>query len=90
MCTQGTLAIWFNLLKDTWLLPLIEQAFGFDPKADGYVLQAVGIFGGFYALYVTEKILRIVLKPEHEVGSSQNYEDWTFECCIHVISSLIL
>ncbi|XP_043113088.1 metal cation symporter ZIP8 isoform X2 [Puntigrus tetrazona] len=47
-------------------LQLIPEAFGFDPKADGYVLQAVGIFGGFYALYITEKILRIVLKPEYE------------------------
>lgn len=66
---------WLNLFKDSWLIPLTEQAFGFDPKADGYVFQAVGIFGGFYALYFTEKILRMILKPDHEVGSSQYYED---------------
>ncbi|XP_056118349.1 metal cation symporter ZIP8 isoform X2 [Rhinichthys klamathensis goyatoka] len=51
-------------------LQLIPEAFGFDPKADGYVLQAVGIFGGFYALYFTEKILRMLLKPGHEHGHS--------------------
>lgn len=61
----------------TWLIPLTEQAFGFDPKADGYVLQAVGIFGGFYALYFTEKILRMLLKPDLEVGSSLYCEDST-------------
>lgn len=66
MFTWRNLDIWLNLF--TWLIPLIEQAFGFDPKADGYVLQAVGIFGGFYALYFTEKILRMLLKPGHEVG----------------------
>lgn len=53
-------------------LQLIPEAFGFDPKADGYVLQAVGIFGGFYALYFTEKILRMVLKPEDEHGHSHS------------------
>ncbi len=74
MCTQRTLLSGLTCSK-TRLLPLIEQAFGFDPKADGYVLQAVGIFGGFYVLYITERILRIVLKPKHEVGSSQDYED---------------
>ncbi|TRY91084.1 hypothetical protein DNTS_020387, partial [Danionella cerebrum] len=51
-------------------LQLIPEAFGFDPKADGYIMQAIGIFGGFYALYLTEKILRIVLKPGHEHGHS--------------------
>ncbi|XP_016130227.1 zinc transporter ZIP8-like [Sinocyclocheilus grahami] len=55
-------------------LQLIPEAFGFDPKADGYVLQAVGIFGGFYALYVTEKILRIVLKPEHEGHGHSHFQ----------------
>ncbi|KAL1261784.1 hypothetical protein QQF64_007049 [Cirrhinus molitorella] len=54
-------------------LQLIPEAFGFDPNADGYVFKAVGIFGGFYALYVTEKILRIVLKPEHEHGHGHSH-----------------
>lgn len=45
-----------------------KQALGFDPKVDKYVPQAVGIFGGFYLLYFTEKILKIILKVEHEVG----------------------
>nr|XP_021336959.1 zinc transporter ZIP8-like [Danio rerio] len=51
-------------------LQLIPEAFGFDPKADGFVLQSVGVFGGFYALYIVEKILKIVLKPEYEVRLS--------------------
>ncbi|KAK9963401.1 hypothetical protein ABG768_006588 [Culter alburnus] len=54
-------------------LQLIPEAFGFDPKADGYVFQAVGIFGGFYALYFTEKILRMVLKPDHEHGHGHSH-----------------
>uniref|UniRef100_A0A673IX46 Zinc transporter ZIP8-like n=1 Tax=Sinocyclocheilus rhinocerous TaxID=307959 RepID=A0A673IX46_9TELE len=54
-------------------LQFIPEAFGFDPKADGYIFQAVGIFGGFYALYVTEKILRIVLKTEHEHGHGHSH-----------------
>ncbi|XP_056118348.1 metal cation symporter ZIP8 isoform X1 [Rhinichthys klamathensis goyatoka] len=54
-------------------LQLIPEAFGFDPKADGYVLQAVGIFGGFYALYFTEKILRMLLKPGHEHGHGHSH-----------------
>lgn len=41
---------------------------GFDPKTDNYVLNAVGIFGGFYVLFFTEKILKMVLKTDHEVG----------------------
>lgn len=52
-------------------LQLIPEAFGFDPKADGFVLQSVGVFGGFYALYIVEKILKIVLKPEYEQGHNQ-------------------
>ncbi|XP_060781637.1 metal cation symporter ZIP8 [Neoarius graeffei] len=49
------------------VLQLIPEALGFDPKADNYVSNAVGIFGGFYLLYFTEKVLKIALKadPEH-------------------------
>lgn len=43
------------------------QALGFDPKTDNYVLKAVGIFGGFYLLFFTEKILKMLLKTDHEV-----------------------
>ena len=44
------------------------QALGFDPKADNYVANAVGIFGGFYILFFMEKILKMALKMEHEVS----------------------
>lgn len=44
-----------------------KQALGFDPKADNYVSNAVGIFGGFYLLYFTEKVLKIALKADPEV-----------------------
>uniref|UniRef100_A0A8B9K3E0 Solute carrier family 39 member 8 n=1 Tax=Astyanax mexicanus TaxID=7994 RepID=A0A8B9K3E0_ASTMX len=51
-------------------LQLIPEALGFDPKADNYILKAVGIFGGFYLLFFTEKVLKMVLKTEHEHGHS--------------------
>ncbi|XP_041077651.1 metal cation symporter ZIP8 isoform X2 [Polyodon spathula] len=54
------------------VLQLIPEAFGFDPKVDNYVLQAVGIFGGFYILYFTEKLLQLVLKTEHQHGHSHS------------------
>lgn len=44
------------------------QALGFDPKQDNYTLKAVGIFGGFYLLFFMEKILKMSLKTEHQVG----------------------
>ncbi|KAF3845160.1 hypothetical protein F7725_008323 [Dissostichus mawsoni] len=34
------------------VLQLIPEALGFDPKFDNYVENAVGIFGGFYLLFV--------------------------------------
>lgn len=46
------------------------QALGFDPKADNYVTKAVGIFGGFYLLFFTERILKMILKTDHEVKRS--------------------
>ncbi|XP_058885689.1 metal cation symporter ZIP8-like isoform X1 [Acipenser ruthenus] len=52
------------------VLQLIPEAFGFDPKVDSYVLQAAGIFGGFYILYFTERLLQIALKTEHQHGHS--------------------
>ncbi|XP_066498728.1 metal cation symporter ZIP8 [Hoplias malabaricus] len=51
-------------------LQLIPEALGFDPKADNYVQNAVGIFGGFYLLFFTEKILKMFLKTENEHGHS--------------------
>ncbi|KAM3842924.1 metal cation symporter ZIP14, partial [Diretmus argenteus] len=45
-------------------------ALGFDPKVDNYVLNAIGIFGGFYLLYFTEKVLKMALRVEHEPGHS--------------------
>ncbi|KAK2852831.1 hypothetical protein Q7C36_008032 [Tachysurus vachellii] len=49
------------------ILQLIPEALGFDPKVDNYVLHAIEIFGGFYLLYFTERVLKIALKadPEH-------------------------
>lgn len=52
------------------VLQLIPEALGFDPKADNYVANAVGIFGGFYALFFVEKILKMALKVDHEHGHS--------------------
>ncbi|MGH0168383.1 UNVERIFIED_CONTAM: hypothetical protein FKN15_063083 [Acipenser sinensis] len=59
------------------VLQLIPEAFGFDPKVDSYVLQAAGIFGGFYILYFTERLLQIALKTEHQdTQLSQGYCSW--------------
>lgn len=52
------------------VLQLIPEALGFDPKADNYVAKAVGIFGGFYALFFVEKVLKIALRMDHEHGHS--------------------
>ncbi|XP_051944989.1 metal cation symporter ZIP8-like [Xyrauchen texanus] len=54
-------------------LQLIPEALGFDPKVDSYVLKAIGIFGGFYVLYFTEKILKIILKTEYEHGHGHSH-----------------
>lgn len=43
------------------------QALGFDPKTDNYVLNAIGIFGGFYLLFIVEKILKMALGMDHGV-----------------------
>lgn len=52
------------------VLQLIPEALGFDPKADNYVANAVGIFGGFYLLFFVEKILKMALRVDHEHGHS--------------------
>ncbi|KAK7904553.1 hypothetical protein WMY93_017160 [Mugilogobius chulae] len=52
------------------VLQLIPEALGFDPKADNYVAKAVGIFGGFYALFFVEKVLKIALRLDHDHGHS--------------------
>ncbi|KAK2826701.1 hypothetical protein Q5P01_020915 [Channa striata] len=52
------------------VLQLIPEALGFDPKADNYVKNAVGIFGGFYALFFIEKVLKMALRVENEHGHS--------------------
>ncbi|KAF7698431.1 metal cation symporter ZIP8 [Silurus meridionalis] len=52
------------------VLQLIPEALGFDPKSDNYILKAVGIFGGFYLLFFTEKVLKMLLKTDHEQGHS--------------------
>ncbi|XP_026160047.1 zinc transporter ZIP8 [Mastacembelus armatus] len=52
------------------VLQLIPEALGFDPKTDKYVLNAVGIFGGFYFLFFMEKVLKMALRLDHEHGHS--------------------
>lgn len=52
------------------VLQLIPEALGFDPKADNYVANAVGIFAGFYVLFFVEKILKMALRVDHEHGHS--------------------
>lgn len=52
------------------VLQLIPEALGFDPKADNYVTKAVGIFGGFYALFFVEKVLKMALRVDNEHGHS--------------------
>ncbi|XP_051504221.1 metal cation symporter ZIP8-like [Myxocyprinus asiaticus] len=52
------------------VLQLIPEALGLDPKDDNYVLNAVGIFGGFYLLFITERILKMALKADSEFGHS--------------------
>ncbi|KAF7710629.1 metal cation symporter ZIP8 isoform X1 [Silurus meridionalis] len=49
------------------VLQLIPEALGFDPKVDNYVSNAIGIFGGFYLLYFTERVLKIALKTDQEL-----------------------
>ncbi|XP_028251412.1 zinc transporter ZIP8 [Parambassis ranga] len=52
------------------VLQLIPEALGFDPKADNYVENAVGIFGGFYLLFFVERILKMALRVGQEHGHS--------------------
>lgn len=47
----------------------IVQALGLDPKEDNYVLNAVGVFGGFFALFFIERLLKMALKADTEVGA---------------------
>uniref|UniRef100_A0A667YQ61 Solute carrier family 39 member 8 n=1 Tax=Myripristis murdjan TaxID=586833 RepID=A0A667YQ61_9TELE len=53
------------------VLQLIPEALGFDPKTDNYVTNAVGIFGGFYLLFFMEKLLKMALGVEHELGMNK-------------------
>ncbi|XP_062378956.1 metal cation symporter ZIP8 [Sardina pilchardus] len=52
------------------VLQLIPEALGFDPKSDNYILKAIGIFGGFYILFFMERVLKMVLRLDHEHGHS--------------------
>ncbi|XP_016417596.1 zinc transporter ZIP8-like [Sinocyclocheilus rhinocerous] len=54
------------------VLQLIPEALGLDPKDDNYVLNVVGIFGGFYILFFTERVLKMVLKADTELGHSHS------------------
>ncbi|XP_028293739.1 zinc transporter ZIP8 [Gouania willdenowi] len=64
------IALAIGTLFSNAVLQLIPEALGFDPKADNYVANAVGIFGGFYLLFFMEKILKLALKLEPEHGHS--------------------
>lgn len=64
------IALAIGTLFSNAVLQLIPEALGFDPKADNYVANAVGIFGGFYLLFFVEKILKLALRMEHEHGHS--------------------
>ncbi|XP_069017060.1 metal cation symporter ZIP8 [Embiotoca jacksoni] len=64
------IALAIGTLFSNAVLQLIPEALGFDPKADNYVMKAVGIFGGFYLLFFVEKILKMALGVEHEHGHS--------------------
>ncbi|KAK6304913.1 hypothetical protein J4Q44_G00254990 [Coregonus suidteri] len=57
------------------VLQLIPEALGFDPRADNYILNAIGIFGGFYLLFFTEKVLKMALRTEHEVDGALGAEE---------------
>ncbi|XP_048066851.1 metal cation symporter ZIP8 [Megalobrama amblycephala] len=52
------------------VLQLIPEALGLDPRDDDYVLDVVGIFGGFYILFFTERVLKMLLKADPELGHS--------------------
>ncbi|KAF7201168.1 transcript variant X2 [Nothobranchius furzeri] len=58
------------------VLQLIPEALGFDPKADDYVANAVGIFGGFYLLFFVEKILKMFLRHEEVQVSNSVMCHW--------------
>lgn len=62
------IALAIGTLFSNAVLQLIPEALGFDPKADNYVENAVGIFGGFYLLFFMEKILKMALRMEPEHG----------------------
>lgn len=65
------------------VLQLIPEALGFDPKADNYVEKAVGIFGGFYALFFVEKVLKMALRVDHEHGHSHFSPDSPSDNSLH-------
>ncbi|XP_057716429.1 metal cation symporter ZIP8 isoform X1 [Corythoichthys intestinalis] len=48
------------------VLQLVPEALGLDPKADNYVHNAVGVFGGFYLLFLVERILTMALRVQHQ------------------------
>ncbi|XP_060102977.1 metal cation symporter ZIP8 isoform X2 [Heteronotia binoei] len=52
------------------IFQLIPEAFGFDPKIDNYIEQAIAVFGGFYILFFVERVLKMILKTYSEMGHS--------------------
>uniref|UniRef100_UPI00398EDC96 LOW QUALITY PROTEIN: metal cation symporter ZIP8-like n=1 Tax=Pristiophorus japonicus TaxID=55135 RepID=UPI00398EDC96 len=52
-----------------------RQAFGFTPQENNYVFKAVAVFGGFYLLFFTERMLKILLFPKKQrnTGTAGNH-----------------
>ncbi|XP_061552886.1 metal cation symporter ZIP8 [Phycodurus eques] len=64
------IALAIGTLFSNAVLQLIPEALGFDPKADNYLSNAIGIFGGFYLLFVVERVLTMALRVQHQPGPS--------------------
>ncbi|XP_033926461.1 metal cation symporter ZIP14 isoform X2 [Melopsittacus undulatus] len=66
------LALAIGTLYSNALFQLIPEAFGFNPQEDHYVSKSSVVFGGFYLFFFTEKVLKMLLKPQdqHHHGHS--------------------
>lgn len=57
------------------IFQLIPEAFGFDPKVDNYIEQAVAVFGGFYILFFVERVLKMILRTYSQMGHSHFHSE---------------
>ncbi|XP_033926460.1 metal cation symporter ZIP14 isoform X1 [Melopsittacus undulatus] len=69
---QFFVALSIGSLLSNALFQLIPEAFGFNPQEDHYVSKSSVVFGGFYLFFFTEKVLKMLLKPQdqHHHGHS--------------------